>query len=93
MVLIEESWKVTIKHLKAGRTLLPEEMYFDEAKIFDKEFVEYLKYNELEIAMHALDDLGLLYNESNEFWHKLELASSNIGLRSEAQRFKQIQNT
>lgn len=93
MTSLEESWKVTIEHLKAGRALLPEEMFFEEARAFDKEYTEYLEHNELELAMNALDDLGLLCNAPNEFWLQLELAAINMGLTNEAQRFKQIRNT
>ncbi|WOT03969.1 hypothetical protein [Shewanella youngdeokensis] len=81
------------KHLKAGRALLPENVLFEEAKVFDKEYIEYLEHNELELAMNALDDLGLLCNAPDNFWHQLKLAASNMGLTSEVQRFKQIQNT
>ncbi len=89
----EESWKVTIKHLKAGRALLPQDMLFEEEKVFKKEYAEYLDHNELELAMNALDDLGLLCNAPNEFWHQLESAASNMGLTDKAVRFKQRQNT
>lgn len=47
MTSLEESWKVTIGHLEAARKLLPEEMFFEEAKAFDKEYLEYLEHNEL----------------------------------------------
>lgn len=93
MASLEESWKVTIKHLKDGRALLPEEMFLEEAKVFGQEFNEYIEHNELELAMNSLDDLGLLSNAPNMFWHHLELAALNMGLTSEAKRFKNIQST
>jgi len=93
MTSLEESWKVTINHLKAGRALLPQVMFFEEARVFDKEYAEYLDHNELELAMNALDDLGLLCNAQHEFWHQLESAASNMGLADEAERFRRIQNT
>ena len=80
MTSLEESWKVTIKHLKDGRKLLPDEMFLEEAKVFDKEFTEYIEHNELELAMNSLDDLGLLLNASSMFWHHLELAATNMRL-------------
>lgn len=93
MASLEESWSVTIKHLTAGRALLPQEMFFEEAREFDKEYAEYLDHNELELAMNVLDDLGLLCGAPNEFWHHLATAASNMGLADDAERFKQIQNT
>lgn len=93
MTSLEESQKVTIGHLEAARKLLPEEMFFEEAKAFDKEYLEYLEHNELELAMNSLNDLGVLCNAPSGFWRQLELAASNMGLASEEQRFKQVQNT
>lgn len=93
MASLEESWTVTIEHLKASRALLPQEMLFEEAKVFEKEYAEYLDHNELELAMNALDDLGLLCNAPIEFWYQLESAASNMGLSDEAERFKRIQST
>ncbi len=90
---LEKSWRVSINHLKAARLLLPEEMFFEEAKTFDKEYSEYIEHNELELAMNSLDDLGLLCNAPDEFWKFLELAAENMGLLDEANRFKKIQNT
>jgi hypothetical protein len=93
MTSLEESWKVTINHLKTGRSLLPQEMLFEEARVFDMEYTEYLDRNELELAMNALDDLGLICNAQNEFWHQLESAALNMGLADEAEKFKRIQST
>ncbi|MBB3166956.1 hypothetical protein [Simiduia aestuariiviva] len=93
MTSVEESWKVTIKHLSSARGLLPNDMLFDEAKEFDKDYLEYLEHNELGLALNSLDDLGLLCNAPNQFWKYLELAASNMGLAAEAKRFNEIQNT
>jgi len=90
---LEESWKITVSHLKSGRALLPDDMFFDESIEFDKEFSESLAHNELELALNSLDDLGLLCNAPDEFWKLLELAAENMGLSDEAERFKKIQNT
>ncbi|HFQ4961094.1 TPA: hypothetical protein ACGUPM_004623 [Vibrio vulnificus] len=90
---LEKSWKITITYLNAARRKLPEEMVFLEAKEAEKDFNEYLKHNELELAMNALDDMGLLSNAPDEFWFDLELAASNMGLLVEAKRFNRIRNT
>ncbi|HGS4984503.1 TPA: hypothetical protein ACMDSY_004500 [Vibrio parahaemolyticus] len=90
---LEKSWKITIKYLNAARRKLPEEMFFSEAKEAEKDFNEYLKHNELELAMNALDDMGILSNAPDEFWLDLELAASNMGLLADAERFNRIRNT
>ena len=90
---LRQSWKVTVKHLKASRELLPAELYFEEAIEFEKQYSEYLEHNELELAMNALDDLGILCNVPNEYWYQLEQAALNMGLAIDAQRFHDLQNT
>lgn len=65
-------------------------MLFEEAKVCDEEYAEYLDHNELELAMNALDDLGLLCGAPNEFWHQLASAASNMGLADDVERFKMI---
>jgi len=93
MTSLEESWKITVSHLKSGRALLPDDMFFEEAIEFDKEFSESLAHNELELAMNSLDDMGLLCNAPDDFWIQLELAATNMGLLDEAERFRKIRNT
>lgn len=67
MPSLEESWQLTTMYLEASRALLPEEMFFEEAKIFDRDYSEYLVHNDLELAMNALDNLGILCNAPDEF--------------------------
>lgn len=93
MTSLRKSWKITTEYLVTARKLLPEEMFFDEAKVFAKEYTEYLEHNELELALNCLDDLGILCNAPDEFWKYLELAAENMGLDNEVKRFKDIQNT
>jgi len=90
---LKKSWKITINHLTTARNLLPEEMFFEEAIEFAKEFEESIEHNELELAMNSLDDLGLLCNAPDEFWHQLELSAKNMGLSNDVKRFNEIQNT
>jgi len=90
---LEQSWKVTIGYLQASYSLLPKEMPFEEAVGFREDYLDFLKHNELELAMNSLDDLGILCNVPNQYWKQLELAATNMELFSEAERFKKIQST
>ena len=93
MTSLKHSWRITTKHLKEAHALLPKDLYFEEAKAFNNDFLEYIEHNELELALNSLDDLGILCNASNQFWRQLELAALNMELTSDAERFNKIQNT
>ena len=41
--------------------------------------------------MNALDDLGISFNASNEFWFQLEQAAINMELLDCAEKFNKMQ--
>lgn len=92
MADLKESWAVTMRHLAASRFYLPKELAFEEAIEAEKEYLDYLHHNEFKLAMEAADQMGIMNNAPNEFWRELELAAKNMGLESEAKRFRDIQN-
>ncbi len=90
---LEASWATTTFHLTKSRSLLPKDLYFEEAVEAEKDFNEYIEHNELGLALDAADQMGILSNAPNEFWQELEMAARNMGLIEEAKRFHDIQNT
>jgi hypothetical protein len=71
---LHHSWKITTNYLETAYKLLPNEFEPETTK----NHIEYIDNNELELAMSALDDLGTLFNASNEFWFQLEQAAINM---------------
>jgi len=93
MIGLRKSWKLTTKHLLASRSLLPDDLYFEETKVFERQFDEYLDHNELGLALDCAEQMGILCNAPDEFWQELEKAALNMGLEDEAKRFRDIQDT
>nr|WP_321269657.1 hypothetical protein [uncultured Tolumonas sp.] len=83
---LHHSWKITTNYLEAAYKLLPNEFEPETTK----NYIEYIDNNELELAMSALDDLGTLFNASNEFWFQLEQAAINMKLLDCAVKFNKM---
>lgn len=84
---LQESWKITRRHLAASRFYLQENFFFEEAIQYEKEFNEYLHANELGLALETAEMLGIISNAPSGFWVELQLAALNMGRGEDAKRF------
>lgn len=89
----KEQWDTTILELNKARSLL------DECKGIGKliaKYEEYLKHNELEIALDMLEEAGLEAQPkpSKQFWLNLKNAAELMGLEYRYNFFQEkIQNS
>lgn len=87
---IIKRWKVARSNLEHARQFLPLDLIENSGAISDhdlatlKKFDEYLKFNELELALDELVGLGELNNCRGGFWRELERAADVMKLHSKA---------
>ncbi|MES2673804.1 MAG: hypothetical protein V4660_06160 [Pseudomonadota bacterium] len=84
---LQESWKVTRRHLAASRFYLQENFLFEEAIEYEKEFNEYMHANEFGLALESVEMLGTISNAPSQFWAELQLAALNMGRNEDFNRF------
>jgi len=83
---LERSWSVTRNFLALAKDALlashaPES---ENLRFALHEYEEYLSYNELELALDALEGAADDHEAGNDFWRMLSLAASNMELHDRA---------
>jgi hypothetical protein len=74
-----KSWKITETLLERARHALPARHEQDYAALLTQ-YREFLRHNELELALDILEELGHLIPARGGFWRDLERAAENMGL-------------
>jgi hypothetical protein len=84
------SWAITVRHLAASRYYLSEVLGSSSATSLEREFVGFLRHNELDLALGCAEELGMLSDAPREFWIELRMAAESMGLKAEASRYEQL---
>ena len=77
---LEESWKRTIEYLETAKSRLSLPLQEDFERGTLGRYIEYLSFNELELALDELIGLGELNKAPVEYWRDLEVAARNMEL-------------
>jgi hypothetical protein len=85
---LRNSWAIPLRHLAACRFYLPESLANPSALEAERNCNHYLHNNELGLALHQAEFLGLEQNASADYWREFYFAASNMGLVEDAARFK-----
>ncbi len=81
-VALVKRWKISEALLKRAHRALPrpDKNAEEQFRVFEKEFLEYLEHNELELALDMLQEAGDLVAPRVGFWKDLIRAAENMGL-------------
>ena len=83
---LRSSWAVTLRHLMASKNHLPSPLPSAAVENL-RQMEEYLRHNELGLALHEAEFVGELCHSPPAFWAELRLAAQNMGLSEDAARF------
>ena len=84
---LRRSWSTTLRYLAASRFYLPARLDSPVALNAERAFNDYLHKNELELALHEVEAIGMEQNAPAEFWQELRLAAREMGLHEQAERY------
>ena len=54
-----------------------------------KEYQEYLRANELELAMEELEQIAIEHGAKSGFWRRLQKAAETMGLNNKVEQYEQ----
>jgi hypothetical protein len=81
---LRKSWATSLRHLAASRFYLPEYLPNSDAEKSRINAQSFLHYNELELALEQLQELGELCSAPKAFWSELLSAAENTNLTGNA---------
>jgi len=81
-----KKWKAIEIQLRQAAELLldPEQFVLEERKLFQ----EYLRANELELAMNELAEIAYKYGAKSGFWRWLQKAAKNMELPEKVEEYE-----
>lgn len=77
---LEKQWKLTKAELESARAYIPSEGFGNEVAKYLHEYNEYLEYNELELALDMLEEIGESMSLPEGFWRSAKKAAEIMGL-------------
>ena len=84
------SWRATTRYLNRAYSLISKpDIVSDESKKAELEYVEYLHYNELELALDSLEALAAELQVPAAFWKNMKSAAKSMELKSHLERYTQ----
>jgi len=84
-----KKWKaIEIQLIQAAEFLLEPDNFKLEQKEL-KEYQEYLRVNEFELAMDELAAIAKEHGAKSGFWRRLQKAASNMELRGKVEEYEQ----
>lgn len=86
---LRRTWKEVTELLNEAREILNN---CDGSVEFvdDKQFVEYLDHNELELALDEIEAISDSFELPREFWQCLIKASNSMGLKDHSKRYIEV---
>ena len=87
---LAKKWKVAEIQLKQAADFLydPERFQFEEKDF--AEYREYLRVNELSLAMDVLEDIAYEHGAKSGFWRRLKKAAETMELIDKAKEYEKV---
>jgi hypothetical protein len=86
--LLSESWKRSYRYLTAARYYLPPVLRESPESGTVAQFEQFLRHNELGLALDELEGIGETNNADPQFWSEMILAAENMELHDHAARYR-----
>ncbi len=85
----QEIWNEVEELLKEARSYLDIDQS-SLSELDDSEFLEYLKHNELELALDELEAISDSFEPPKKFWQCLIKSANLMGLKEHAKRYVEL---